>query len=120
MSFAPFARICAWGYLALTWLSYLGITLVADAHQYSVLQYLSFLFVLAVELVFPVLIALFLADVALAVLARVAPQFGIFTIGLQLKVALALGALVVTMPLLMPRLHQLFMGVTAVSLAVFK
>ena len=49
--FPPFARICAWAYLALTWLSYLGITLVADAHQYSVLQYLGFLFVLAVELV---------------------------------------------------------------------
>jgi flagellar biosynthesis protein FliR len=77
-------------------------------------------FAVAVELVFPVLVALLLADVALAVLARVAPQFGIFSIGLQLKVAIALGALVVTMPLLMPRLHQLFSGVVAVSLAVFK
>jgi flagellar biosynthesis protein FliR len=77
-------------------------------------------FVLAIELVFPVLVALLLADVALAVLAKVAPQFGIFTIGLQVKVALALGALIVTMPLLMPRLHQIFNGVTAVSLAVLK
>jgi hypothetical protein len=49
--FPIFTRIFAWAYLALTWLSYLGVTLVADAHQYSVLQYLSFLFVLAVELV---------------------------------------------------------------------
>lgn len=77
-------------------------------------------FAVAIELVFPVLVALLLADVALAVLARVAPQFGIFSIGLQVKIAIALGALVVTMPLLMPRLHQLFSGVVAVSLAVFK
>jgi flagellar biosynthetic protein FliR len=77
-------------------------------------------FIVAVELVFPVLVALMLADIALAVLARVAPQFGIFSIGMQLKVVLALGALIVTMPLLLPRLHQLFSGVTAVSLAVFK
>jgi flagellar biosynthetic protein FliR len=77
-------------------------------------------FAVALELVFPVLVALLLADVALAVLARVAPQFGIFTIGMQVKVVVALGALVVTMPLLMPRMHQLFNGVVAVSLAVFK
>ena len=77
-------------------------------------------FAVALELVFPVLVALLLADIALAVLARVAPQFGIFTIGLQVKVALALGALIVTMPMLMPRMHQLFSGVTAVSLAVLK
>ena len=77
-------------------------------------------FAVAVELVFPVLVALLLADIALGVLARVAPQFGIFSVGMQVKVALALGALVVTMPLLMPRLHQLFNGVAAVSLAVVK
>jgi flagellar biosynthesis protein FliR len=77
-------------------------------------------FVLAIELVFPILVALLLADVALAVLARVAPQFGIFQIGLQLKVCLALGALIITMPLLMPRLHQLFGGMIGASVAVLQ
>ena len=48
------------------------------------------------------------------------PQFGIFSIGMQLKVLVALGALLITMPLLMPRLHQLFSGVVAASLAVVK
>jgi flagellar biosynthetic protein FliR len=77
-------------------------------------------FVLAVELVFPVLVALLLTDIALAVLGKVAPQFGIFSIGMQLKVGVALGALVITLPLLMPRLHQLFTGVSAVSVAILK
>ena len=77
-------------------------------------------FVVAIELVFPVMVALLLADVALGVLARVAPQFGIFQIGLQLKVVLALGALALTMPLLLPRLHALFSGMICVSVAVLR
>jgi flagellar biosynthetic protein FliR len=77
-------------------------------------------FVVAVELVFPVMVALMLADIALGVLSRVAPQFGIFSIGLQIKVGLALGALALTMPLLMPRLHTLFAGMIGVSVAVLQ
>jgi len=77
-------------------------------------------FVVAIELVFPVMVALLLADVALGVLARVAPQFGIFQIGLQLKIVLALGALALTMPLLLPRLHALFSGMIGVSVAVLR
>jgi flagellar biosynthesis protein FliR len=77
-------------------------------------------FVVALELVFPVMVALLLADIALGVLSRVAPQFGIFQIGLQVKVALALGALALTMPLLLPRMHALFGGMIGVSVAVLK
>lgn len=77
-------------------------------------------FVVAFELIFPVMVALLLADLALAVLARVAPQFGIFSIGLQLKVGLALGALLLTMPILVPRLAGLFQGIVGVSVAVLK
>jgi flagellar biosynthetic protein FliR len=77
-------------------------------------------FMVAIELVFPIMVALLLADIALAVLARVAPQFGIFQIGLQFKVGLALVALIITMPLLMPRLHALFSGMIGVSVAVLR
>jgi flagellar biosynthesis protein FliR len=77
-------------------------------------------FAVAIELVFPVMVALLLADIALAVLARVAPQFGIFQIGMQLKVGIALAALILTMPLLMPRLHALFGGMIGVSVAVLR
>ena len=70
--------------------------------------------------IFPVMVALLLTDVALGILAKVAPQFGIFSIGLQLKVGLALVALIVTLPLLMPRLDALFGGIIALSVAVFK
>ena len=75
---------------------------------------------LAVELVFPVLVALMLAEMALGVLSKVAPQFGIFQVGLQVKVGLSLGAIALTMPLLMPRLHALFSGMVGVSIAVLR
>jgi flagellar biosynthetic protein FliR len=77
-------------------------------------------FVIAIELVFPILVALLLADMALGVLARVAPHFGIFQIGLQLKVGLSLAALALTMPLLLPRLHALFSGMIGMSVAVLR
>jgi flagellar biosynthesis protein FliR len=77
-------------------------------------------FAVAVELVFPVLVALMLAEIALGVLAKVAPQFGIFSLGLQLKVGLALAALAVTAPLLMPRLPALFASMISVSVTIFK
>jgi flagellar biosynthetic protein FliR len=77
-------------------------------------------FILAVELVFPVLVALLLAEMALGVLAKVAPQFGIFQIGLQVKVELALGAIALTMPLLLPRMHALFNGMAGLSVTVLR
>jgi len=77
-------------------------------------------FMVAVELIFPVLVALLLADMALGILAKVAPQFGIFQIGMQVKVGLALAACAVTMPLLLPRIHALFGGMVGISVAVLR
>jgi flagellar biosynthetic protein FliR len=77
-------------------------------------------FGVALELVFPVMAALLLTDIALAILARVAPQFGLFSIGAQVKLALALGALIVTIPLLLPRVHALFEAVAGTSVAVLR
>jgi hypothetical protein len=48
--FPRLARAYAWAFVALLWLTYLGIILRLDSQQYSVLEYLSFLVVLAAEL----------------------------------------------------------------------
>src|SRR5260221_6623885 len=48
--FPRLARLYAWAFLALLWLTYLGIILRLDGQQYSVLEYISFLVVLAAEL----------------------------------------------------------------------
>jgi flagellar biosynthesis protein FliR len=98
----------------------LGTFSLASINPELLAQIATSSFVVALELVFPVMVALLLADVALGVLARVAPQFGIFQIGLQLKVGLALGGLALTMPLLLPRMHALFGGMIGVSVAVLR
>jgi hypothetical protein len=46
--FPLFARVYAWFYLALAWVTYLGVTLVVNAQTYSVVQYMSLVGVLAV------------------------------------------------------------------------
>ena len=48
--FPRLARGAAWLFLLLVWLTYLGIILQVDRQQYSLLEYLSFLALLLVEL----------------------------------------------------------------------
>lgn len=66
------------------------------------------MFVAAVKMALPVLAALLLADLALAILARVAPQFNLLAIGLPAKMAIGLAALAVALPILAPKLAALF------------
>lgn len=64
-------------------------------------QHLSYMFVVAVQIAGPLLIILFLADVGLGLLTRVAPALNAFAMGFPLKIylTLALGALVyLTLP----------------------
>ena len=57
-------------------------------------------FVAAAEIALPLLAALFLADVALALLARAAPQMNVFVVGMPLKVLLAITLAGLALPLL--------------------
>lgn len=57
-------------------------------------------FILAIKIAAPVLIALFSANLALALLARIAPQTNIFIISFQVKIAVGLLMLFVSIPLL--------------------
>lgn len=54
-------------------------------------------FMLAFQMAAPLLVALFLTDVALGFLAKTAPQFNIFVIGVPLKIIVGLILLVVLM-----------------------
>ena len=69
------------------------------------------LFVAALKISFPVLAALLLADLGLAVLARVAPQLNLFALGLPAKIVIALAALTVALPVMLPRITAMFQAV---------
>ncbi|HRP01304.1 MAG TPA: flagellar biosynthetic protein FliR [Candidatus Kapabacteria bacterium] len=64
------------------------------------IKYITTVFILAIKIAAPVLIALFSTNLALALLARVAPQTNIFIVSFQLKVAVGLLMLFVSVPLL--------------------
>lgn len=60
----------------------------------------SLLFVAAIEIAAPLLAALFLADVALGLLSRAAPEMHVFILGLPLKILLTLTLTGLALPLL--------------------
>jgi flagellar biosynthetic protein FliR len=66
------------------------------------------LFVVAVRIAAPLLAALFLADLALAMLSKLVPQMNVFIVGLPFKLGLALVGLLITLPFNAVISHQLF------------
>ncbi|AIQ36492.1 MULTISPECIES: flagellar biosynthetic protein FliR [unclassified Paenibacillus] len=65
-------------------------------------------FVLAFQMSAPLVTALFLTDVGLAFLARTAPQYNVFVIGVPLKIIIGLALLLVLMPGLAVLFQNLF------------
>ncbi|MFD3268820.1 flagellar biosynthetic protein FliR [Paenibacillus dendritiformis] len=65
-------------------------------------------FIIAFQISAPLIVALFLTDVALGFLARSAPQFNIFVVGIPLKLIIGLVMLLLTVPSLIYVLQQLF------------
>jgi flagellar biosynthetic protein FliR len=59
---------------------------------------------LGIQMALPVVGALLLADIALGLLARVAPQVQVYFLGLPAKIALGLMTLSLTLAILMPQL----------------
>lgn len=69
---------------------------------------LAGVFVAGVKMALPVLAALLLADLALAILSKVAPQFNLLAVGIPVKLIVGLGALLVALPIILPRLIAVF------------
>ncbi len=65
-------------------------------------------FVLALQMAAPLVAALFLTDVGLGFLARTAPQFNVFVIGIILKILVGLVLLMLLMPGLVSLFDHLF------------
>jgi flagellar biosynthesis protein FliR len=69
----------------------------------------STVFYLALQLSAPVIAALFLTDVGLGLLTRVAPQFNVFVVGAPLKMIIGFFMLIFLFPELISQFHTLFM-----------
>lgn len=66
----------------------------------TMLQYMVDYFLIALRIGLPIMIAIVLVNVILGVLAKTAPQMSMFVIGIQLKIFVGFGILVVTLPFL--------------------
>jgi flagellar biosynthetic protein FliR len=74
----------------------------------GVLQQCSVMFAFGLALAGPVMLALFLADLALAFMARSMPQFNVFVLSFAIKVVLGLAGLAIAIPLSAHVLDTLF------------
>jgi len=63
-------------------------------------EFSTSIFIIAIKIAAPVLLALFITNLALALLARIAPQTNIFVLSFQVKVAVGLVLLFITAPML--------------------
>ncbi|MNT89103.1 flagellar biosynthesis protein FliR [compost metagenome] len=63
---------------------------------------------LALQMSAPLVTALFLTDLGLAFLARTAPQYNVFVIGVPLKIIVGLALLMILMPTMAVLFQNLF------------
>ena len=73
-----------------------------DRFQDLLVNELSQFFIAAIEIAAPVLITLFLTEMVLGILAKAAPSLNVFAIGFPLRVIVALTAVTLAIPLLLP------------------
>ncbi len=86
----------------------LGLFNINDLMLNQIIEIITFTFVIALKMAAPVLIALFIANVLLGILARTMPQMNVFMVGLPLKIMLGLIVLLLIFPLYIPFFEYLF------------
>jgi flagellar biosynthetic protein FliR len=65
-------------------------------------------FVMAIKLAAPIIVALFLTSLALGIMARTVPQMNVFVVGFPLKIGVGMGMLAFSLPLFQTVLIKLF------------
>lgn len=81
-AFPQFATVYAWVYLALVCLTYLGATFRVSLHDYSVLLYGAFLFIILLELAAVIALRLFIPGKAIGIFAIPMIAIVLFHLGL--------------------------------------
>ncbi|MBI5233274.1 MAG: flagellar biosynthetic protein FliR [Deltaproteobacteria bacterium] len=72
----------------------------------------SGIFSLALKLAAPVVVAVFLANIAMGVLARTVPQLNVFVVGFPITITLGLFIMIFSMPFIVSTISQVFVGLS--------
>jgi flagellar biosynthetic protein FliR len=75
-----------------------GFAVTESAYK-LIISYSGSIFILAVKIASPVIVAFFLVHIASGIIARVSPSFQVFFVLLPLKIGLGLFLIVLVMPL---------------------
>ncbi|HMW57995.1 MAG TPA: flagellar biosynthetic protein FliR, partial [Accumulibacter sp.] len=86
----------------------IGVQTAGPTTWHTLAQAGSVIFSSGLFLALPILVALMITNLALAVLSRAAPQLNLMAIGFPLTLALGFASLVVALPYLSQPLQQLF------------
>jgi flagellar biosynthesis protein FliR len=84
------------------------------------LRWGSEIFAIALRIALPVMAALLLADVALAVMARSVPQLNVFVVGMPAKLIVAFGLLVITIPIAVMIMGRSLVGLGQTTAALLR
>jgi flagellar biosynthetic protein FliR len=76
----------------------------------KIIQMFAQVFAIAIKIEAPVLVTLFLTDVAMAIVARTIPQMNIFIVGFPVKIGVGLFVLAFSLPVFGMILEKLFLG----------
>ena len=77
----------------------LGGVSFQDGLMFKLMDLTAQVFIIAVKISAPILMALFLVTAAMGVLARTVPQMNVFLIGFPLQIGVGLAALVIALPM---------------------
>ena len=77
-----------------------GIVFHGDAMLSAIVQFLSDYVVIGFRIVLPIFAVILLLNAILGVLAKVSPQMNMFAVGIQLKIVVGLGILLISMQML--------------------
>jgi len=95
-----------------------GTVALAPATMERLIAMSAGLFSAAVKMALPVVAALLLTDLGMAILARVAPQFNVFALEQPAKVGVGLAVLGLALPVILPQLVALFRAIPQGMLAL--
>ena len=85
----------------------LGGVTFHDGLMFKIMALTAEIFVIAIKIAAPILMALFLVTVSMGILARTVPQMNVFMVGFPLQIAVGMSALIVVLPLFSGMLERL-------------
>lgn len=88
----------------------IGKLVLSEAIQFKMIEMVGFVFVIAVKIAAPVIVAGFLVNIVLGILSRMMPQLHIFSLSFPLKIGVGIVALMVTSPFLIYTFKKLLSG----------